>query len=96
MAAHLLLVDLSLMASVYLGDVCIDYSVVDGHVRGFSIGQDVLYDEDQHIEIPRWKSILAEIVKCRGLNRRHQNGPLDLHEFVYWLESEGELIIVRR
>ena len=81
----------------------IDYSVVDGHIRSFSVGGEVLYDEDVarqrcgtmkmlHDEDiggkESWEQNLVDIVKAYKLDKDNGRG---LHAFVIKLINEGKI-----
>ena len=80
------------MASVvYLSDPItdIDYSVVDGRIRSFTLRGELLYDEVEKINKEGWKEKLIELVIEQRLNiDRDGHG---LHAFIYRMQADGNL-----
>lgn len=51
------------MASFYFGRHAeVDYSIVDGRVRAFTLDGKILYDEDTGVDEPGWKDRLRALV----------------------------------
>ena len=71
------------MASVIIGDSEIDYSLVDGRVRSFTLNGRVLYDESG-INEPDWRESLYTFVRQHGLDEDDGHG---VRAFVPLLEA---------
>ena len=79
------------MASVYIcttPGTDIDYSVVDGRVRSFTLRGELLYDEDAGVSTHDWEKQLVKLVEDQQLAVDDGRG---LHAFVYRLIIEGRL-----
>ena len=66
----------------------IDYSVVDGRVRYFILNGDILFDENEGIDVDGWVTKLVELVKKRHLD---VDDGIGLPKFVYKLQEDGHL-----
>jgi hypothetical protein len=62
----------------------IDYSLIDGRVRGFVFHGLDLYDESAGLAIDGWRSKLEELVRERGFDQDDGRG---LRAFVRWLRK---------
>jgi hypothetical protein len=67
----------------------IDYSLVDGRVREFTLKGDVLYSEYTGVNTEGWESKLIEFIIARELNMDYTG--LGLHYFVIALIERGVL-----
>ena len=79
-----------LMASVSVGNIHIDYSLVTNKVRIMYVDEKIYFPEDKGFE-----DLLIKIIHENGLNRvgRQKEYPSCPLSFVYQLEEEGKLKI---
>lgn len=76
------------MASVFIGkDTEIDYSLVDGRVRQFTLRGVVLFDEADGTAVDGWQAELVAVVQRSGFDRPAPNG--GDRAFVVWMTQNG-------
>lgn len=71
----------------------IDYSLVDGRVRDFTLLGEKIYSETDGIAAPGWEEKLKDFVISQGLHEGDEHGlhafVLKMHAFVLKMQIDG-------
>ena len=65
----------------------IDYSLLDGRVRSFTLRGVKLYDEQDGTRADGWEGVLSKFVQEQGLDA--DVGEFSARAFVYWMRAKG-------
>lgn len=68
------------MASIFTGDIDLEYSISSRQVRRLRIGDQVLYDVDNNVAVEGWRDRVWQLIKDFRLDIDKGQG---LYAFVY-------------